>query len=106
VEEGVDLDYDEMLETCCLVLGWKHVFVSPQTHADYEAAERVTWDLQSRIACDIPRPEYGGEGKKAGSKGWKIAKFHAMGFLSALVQKFGSAKTLESAANEITTRIL
>jgi hypothetical protein len=58
------------------------------------------WDLQSRIARDIPRPEYGGEGKNAGSKGWKIAKFHAMGFLSALVQKFGSAKTLESAANE------
>ena len=98
VEKGVN--YDDMLETCCLVLGWERFFVSPQTRADYKAAEYVTWDLQSRIARDIPRPEYQGEGKKAGSKGWKIAKFHALGFLSALVQKFGSAKTFDSAANE------
>jgi hypothetical protein len=98
VEKGVN--YDEMLETCCLVLGWERFFVSPQTRSDVDAAEMVTWDLQRRIAHDIPRPEYEGEGKKAGSKGWKIAKFHAMGFLSALVQKFGSAKTFDSAANE------
>lgn len=67
-------------------IAWEHFFVSPQTCSDVDAAEMVTWDLQRRIARDIARPEYEeGEGKKAGSKGWKIAKFHAMGFLSALV---------------------
>ena len=48
----------------------------------------------------IPRVEREKTEKSPGSKGWKIAKFHASSFFSGLVLKFGMAKTFDSGANE------
>jgi hypothetical protein len=38
--------------------------------------------------------------RRLAAKDGRLPKFHALGFLSALVQKFGSAKTFDSVANE------
>lgn len=98
--EGANIDFDEMVETCKLVLAWERFYLDPQKRKDIINAEVVTWDLQQRIFRNIPRVEKEKTKNSPGSKGWKIAKMHAKSFFSGLVLKFGSAKTFDSGANE------
>ena len=50
-----NVDYDDMLETCCLVLAWEQFYQQPQKRDDLMKAEDVTIDLMKRIYRDIPR---------------------------------------------------
>ena len=98
--EKKGINYDEMLETLCLVLAWERFHLDPQSRQDLLDAEQVTWDLQLRIMRDIPREFREPEGKIPGSKGWTIPKFHSMQSVSKFCLKFGCSKCYDSSANE------
>ena len=95
-----NIDYDLMLETCCLVLAWRQFFLDGQKRKDLLNAHNATLDLQMRMMRDIPREERTKTDTTPGSKGWKIVKFHAMAFVARLNLKFGSARCYDSAINE------
>jgi hypothetical protein len=97
-EKGVK--YDLLLETCKLVLAWERFYLDGQKRSDLINAEQATWDLQSRILRDIPRPERAKTQTTLGSKGWKIVKFHVLGFLTGLNLKFGKSQCYNTEANE------
>ena len=78
--ENKKIDFDDMLETCKLVLAWERFHMDPQKRKDIINSEVATWDLQQRIMQHIPRVEREKTEKSPGSKGWKIAKFHASSF--------------------------
>jgi hypothetical protein len=95
------INYEDMLETCCLVLSWERFHLDSQKRVDLEYSSTVTQDLMQRIFRDIPRPEKEKTGKKApGSHGWRIPKMHAFSFFGYLNRKFGSAKCFDSGCNK------
>jgi hypothetical protein len=47
-EKGID--YDAMMETCCLVLAWERFFMDGQKRKDLLNAEQATWDLQLYVS--------------------------------------------------------
>ena len=95
-----DIDYDDMLETCKLVLAWERFHLDPQSRKDLLKAEKATWELQERMTRDIPREARDKTDKVEGSKGWTIAKFHAMSMISKLNLKLGCSKCFDSSSNE------
>jgi hypothetical protein len=103
-EKGVK--YNLLLETCKLVLAWERFYLDGQKRSDLINAEQATWDLQLRILRDIPRPERAQTQTTLGSKGWKIVKFHVLGFLTGLNLKFGKSQCYNTEANEKITSIL
>ncbi|MGA0401410.1 MAG: hypothetical protein ACO3PX_15705, partial [bacterium] len=98
--EEKNIDYDDMLETCLLVLSWERFYLDSQKRMYVEDAEAVTWDLQQRIMKHIPRQAKDRVGHNPGSKGWRIVKFKAMSFMTALNLKFGCAKCYDTGPNE------
>jgi hypothetical protein len=99
--EKYAINYEDMLETCCLVLSWERFHIDPQKRVDLEYSSTVTQDLMQRIFCHIPRPEKEKTGKNApGSHGWRIPKMHAFSFFGYLNRKFGSAKCFDSGCKE------
>lgn len=90
--QASDIDYDDMLMTCSLILAWERFHLDAQTREDLIKADVVTHDLQRRIMRDIPREARKKTDKIEGAKGWTIAKFHAMTLISKLNLKLGCAK--------------
>lgn len=98
--EAQDIDYHDMLETCCLVLAWERFHLDPQKRSNLIDSHAVTQTLMERIIAHVPRPETESVGKKKGSRGWKISKMHASSFFSLYSPKFGRAKCSDSSCNE------
>jgi hypothetical protein len=68
--EEADVDYEDMLETCCLVLSWERLHLDPQRRDDLVNARAMSQDLMIRIIRDIPRAKKVGQSStKVGS--WK-----------------------------------
>jgi hypothetical protein len=98
--EALGINYDDMLETCCLVLAWERLHLDPQKRCDLIDSHAVTQNLMERIIAHVPREQKEGVGKKKGSRGWRIAKMHAASFFSLYSPKFGRAKCSDSSCNE------
>jgi hypothetical protein len=86
--------YEDMLETCSLVLSWERFHSDPQKRSDLKNSRFATRDLMQRIIRDVPRPEKPRVGSFLGSKGWRIAKFHALAFIEHWTQKLGKIQVL------------
>ena len=98
--EKKNIVYEEMLETCLLVLSWERFHLDPQKRSDLIKASAITQTLMQRIIRDLPREEKEKTDKSAGSRGWKIAKKHAGLFIPIFNTKYGRAKCSDSSSNE------